>query len=153
LELPYVVSDNRSGSYQATRHLLEQGHKKIACINGAPGMSVSQDRLDGYMQAIRESPLRISRKLITGDSYTKENGYRSIRQLLRHDQDGTRFAAAWVHGVPRTAEFGCPLHFTASTAEIIAVRHRTPAGGNCPMVVPGRISRLHQHNRTTKDEP
>ncbi len=82
LSLPYVASDNRAGSYLATCHLLKEGHKKIACLNGAPGMSVSQDRLDGYLQAIREYLHRISNKLITGDCYTKENGYRSIRQLL-----------------------------------------------------------------------
>lgn len=37
--LPYVCTDNYRGGVEATRILLQRGHRRIACIQGVPHSS------------------------------------------------------------------------------------------------------------------
>lgn len=53
--LPYVCTDNFRGGYEATKHLIEHGHKRIACIQGVPLFDAKQRTRKG----IQRSPQRI----------------------------------------------------------------------------------------------
>lgn len=57
VNLPLVVADNYSGAYQATRHLLQLGHRRIACIQGPSNQACSHDRYRAYCDALREAGL------------------------------------------------------------------------------------------------
>jgi len=50
-----VISDNIGGAYNATRHLLGQGCRKIAHITSSPHISITQERKEGYEKALQES--------------------------------------------------------------------------------------------------
>lgn len=50
-----VVTDNTGGAYQATRHLIERGYKRIATITSSPFLSITQERLEGYKKALTEA--------------------------------------------------------------------------------------------------
>ncbi|WDF68184.1 LacI family DNA-binding transcriptional regulator [Sphingobacterium oryzagri] len=50
----YVVSDNKHGSYEATKHLLEGQNKRIGLISLYSNQTQMRDRLDGYMEAMDE---------------------------------------------------------------------------------------------------
>jgi len=52
--LPWVGADNRVGAYEATRHLLQLGHRRIAHIQGPMKWKVSHDRYEGYCDALQE---------------------------------------------------------------------------------------------------
>ena len=55
---PYdrVGIDNRSGAYDATRYLLEQGHRKIGFVGGGKGTHPSiGERREGYQGALEEA--------------------------------------------------------------------------------------------------
>jgi len=57
---PYdaVVTDNFAGAYQATTHLIEQGHRHIAIVGSQPQTFPSiMERRAGYCQALREHDL------------------------------------------------------------------------------------------------
>lgn len=52
-----VVPDNRLGARRATAHLVSLGHRRIAFLGGMPGMSVYDDRLGGFRDALGERGL------------------------------------------------------------------------------------------------
>src|SRR5690606_25074909 len=49
-----VVANNYKGSYDATRHLLENGSKCIAQITSPKHLSITRERMDGYKDALHE---------------------------------------------------------------------------------------------------
>lgn len=59
-----VVSDNFSGAYDATRHLIEQGCKRIAHITSSNFVSITSERLAGYKKALEESGMKVDEKYI-----------------------------------------------------------------------------------------
>ena len=52
-----VGVDNVSGARQAVRHLLEQGHRRIAHLSGPAQLEQSRDRLLGAREAVAEAGL------------------------------------------------------------------------------------------------
>jgi LacI family transcriptional regulator len=54
-DFPVVDVDNRRGGYDATRHLLECGHTRIATIVGPRAWPSAAARLEGYRLALREA--------------------------------------------------------------------------------------------------
>jgi LacI family transcriptional regulator, galactose operon repressor len=52
LECPTVLVDNRSAALEATEHLLELGHQRIAFVEGPPGLHTSRQRLAGFEAAV-----------------------------------------------------------------------------------------------------
>ena len=54
-EHPYFDIDNEDAAYQATRHLLQQGHRRIALIDPPPRFLFTRQRLRGYQRALQEA--------------------------------------------------------------------------------------------------
>ena len=52
-----VVADDFSGARDATRHLLEFGHRRIACLT-TMGSTLTRQRLAGYRAALREAKVK-----------------------------------------------------------------------------------------------
>jgi LacI family transcriptional regulator len=52
LDCPSVVVDNRAAARDATRHLLDLGHRRIAFVEGPAGLHTSVHRRDGFDAAI-----------------------------------------------------------------------------------------------------
>lgn len=52
-EVHSVDNDNVQASEQLTRHLMEQGYRRIAFLGAKTGITVSDDRIVGYQRAIR----------------------------------------------------------------------------------------------------
>jgi LacI family transcriptional regulator len=50
-----VISDNFKGGYDATRHLLDAGYKRIAHITSPPNISITKERFAGYSKALEEA--------------------------------------------------------------------------------------------------
>lgn len=77
-----VLLDNISGAYQATKHLIELGHRKIAYISG-PNISYDNiKRLEGYKQALYENDLAFDQSLVVQGRFTEEGGYGAAKMLL-----------------------------------------------------------------------
>lgn len=63
----WVASDQRGGTFEATRHLLSHGHRRIALFPGAESLLVSARRVEGYRQALTEAALDFDPSLVYYD--------------------------------------------------------------------------------------
>jgi len=58
VDTSFVVTDNLSGTYNATEYLIEQGYKNIAFITFESQQTQMQARMDGYKKALKEHHLK-----------------------------------------------------------------------------------------------
>ncbi len=90
--LSYVTTNNYKGGYDGTRLLIQAGHRRICCIEGARSSMPNRERVEGYMKAMEEADLR-DRILITGNDFSVVNGYLSTRLLLAAPEPPTAIFA------------------------------------------------------------
>jgi LacI family transcriptional regulator len=58
IDTNYVVVDNEAGTYLATKHLMEQGYKKIGFVTINSMQTQMMGRLHGYQKALKEKRLK-----------------------------------------------------------------------------------------------
>lgn len=58
IETDAVVVENRAGTEEAIRHLLEHGHRRIACVGYDQDVYTIQERVKGYQEVMRSSGLK-----------------------------------------------------------------------------------------------
>ena len=78
-----VVVENYKGSYQAVKHLIDNGHRRIAIIQGLQNTSTSNARLEGYYECFNDHSIPIDERLVVGNDFRKENGYIETKLLLK----------------------------------------------------------------------
>lgn len=71
---PWIGADNITGAYQAVRHLLRLGHRRIAHIQGPAEYLVSQDRYNGYRQALLEAGITPDPELVLRGDFLPLSG-------------------------------------------------------------------------------
>ncbi|MEU6090039.1 LacI family DNA-binding transcriptional regulator [Streptomyces sp. NPDC047085] len=84
-EVDAVRVDNHHGGEVATRHLLEAGYHRIACITGPEGASTSEERLAGYRTALRSAPgsgVTVDDAYVRHADFRVEGGKAAMRELL-----------------------------------------------------------------------
>lgn len=86
--------DNVEGGYLATRHLIENGHQRIAFIGGLTDHPDANDRLAGYRKAIVESGLAFDSDLVRSGDFSAASGYEAIESLIREKQTFSAVFAA-----------------------------------------------------------
>ena len=89
-----VGIDNDDAAYNATRYLIENGHKKIAVMIGEQNdLGISWSRLSGFKRAIEENNLEFDTdKILVGD-YNSETAYEVMRAFLKEHGDITAIFA------------------------------------------------------------
>ena len=70
------------GGYLATKHLIELGHKLIACVTGPKNLEDSNKRLEGYKIALREANILYDEGIIIEGNYHMESGISAIDRLI-----------------------------------------------------------------------
>lgn len=55
---PTVSSNNKEGAYLGTTHLIEQGCQHIACLRGPKGVGPADDRLAGFLEAVKGKTIK-----------------------------------------------------------------------------------------------
>ncbi len=85
-----VLLDNKMGGYIATRHLIEQGHKKIGCITGPiqADSSTANQRFMGYKQALAKFHIEENEKFVAYGEYNIEAGVKHAGKLLAEGVTG-----------------------------------------------------------------
>jgi LacI family transcriptional regulator len=84
-----VVIDNYGGSLEAVNLLIENGHTRIAIIQGLPDTLTSRARLQGYIDALNAEGIPLEESLIVGKDFRKENGYIETKFLLKSEKPPT----------------------------------------------------------------
>jgi LacI family transcriptional regulator len=88
-----VETEDVAASYTATRHLLELGHQRIAFFTGPAAAPSSQERLEGYRQALREASIEFDDSLIFHAGSTIEEGEKAALQMLQEAPKATAIQA------------------------------------------------------------
>ncbi|MDR2566087.1 MAG: LacI family transcriptional regulator [Bifidobacteriaceae bacterium] len=83
VDAPYVDADNDNGGYVATKHLLDQGRRRVACLAGSSTRLAALDRRAGYLRAHREAGLRPGPYLELG--FQAAAAGHAAAELLRSD--------------------------------------------------------------------
>ncbi len=78
-EIPAVVIDQSYGVQLATRHLLQLGHQRIACITGPPDWPAAKERYRAWAKTIQKAGLEPGPQ-VEGD-WSTQSGYRALRAL------------------------------------------------------------------------
>ncbi|RLL40578.1 LacI family transcriptional regulator [Oceanobacillus piezotolerans] len=82
-EISYVTIDNELAAYQAVKHLIKLGNKKIALINTDEKFLYARERRRGYEKALKEFDLPINSKWIRETERVHfEGGQQAMRSLL-----------------------------------------------------------------------
>lgn len=79
-ELSNVSINNEQATYQATKHLIELGHRNLGYFGGMPTSQTRRKRLTGFMNAIREANLNEPMIFDTPESRTI--GFHSISDIV-----------------------------------------------------------------------
>jgi LacI family transcriptional regulator len=78
-----VIVDDYIGAKEAVNHLIDQGCKRIAHLQAAPNLLISEDRLRGYKDALREANLPYQDNYILQcPSGTLDEAEKATRKLL-----------------------------------------------------------------------
>lgn len=84
---------DRQGGREATRYLLQLGHRRIGHITTLKSERFSQERLAGYLDALSEAQIVVDAGLIQEGQNTVESGYDAALTLLDGPQPPTAFFA------------------------------------------------------------
>lgn len=83
--------NNRTGFLEATRHLLDLGHERIALINGLEHMDFAHRRRRGFEDALAEAGVSVPDTFFHSDEMTEGNGFQAATRLLSADTPPTAF--------------------------------------------------------------
>jgi LacI family transcriptional regulator len=74
--------ENDDGGYQATRHLLDRGHRRIAHITGLPWHADAVARREGYERALAEAGIAVDGRLVVEGDFEEPSGLAGTERLL-----------------------------------------------------------------------
>ncbi|MER6061226.1 LacI family DNA-binding transcriptional regulator [Streptomyces sp. NPDC001792] len=92
-DVPSVGSANWAGGLAATRHLTDQGHRRVAIITGPEDLMCSLARLDGYRSAMAMAGLEADPRLIRFGDFHVQGGFEHALDLLQHQDRPTAIFA------------------------------------------------------------
>ncbi len=102
----YVVCNDELGGYQATKALLDAGHRDILMLHGATYISSARERLKGYRRAYAQAGIPVNEKLIW-EVPVMANGCEAILKHL--DEEGTNYTAIFAFSDMLAWEAWCCL--------------------------------------------
>jgi LacI family transcriptional regulator len=107
-EIPCVVVDaevegenvcslsinNAEAAYKSVELLIQNGHRKIAMVNGSSSAEVSKERYKGYVKAIEENGLELDLSYIKSCDFEEKIAYEKTIELLNTHPEITAFFCA-----------------------------------------------------------
>ncbi len=81
----WVDNDNFQAMYQVVNYLIEKGHRKIGFVGGPETFRVTQDRYNGYLQALNSRGFVPDEELIfMGDDFSEGSGIKGAEKILKN---------------------------------------------------------------------
>jgi LacI family transcriptional regulator len=80
---PAVMVNNVEGAFEATRHLIELGHRRIAIITGPLGISTAAERVEGFRNAMGTAGLPVPEGYLRPGEFRLEGGYLSALVMMQ----------------------------------------------------------------------
>ena len=85
-----ICCDHKGASYNATKRLVERGHRDIAFLTGSMDSPTALERLSGYKEALSAFDIALRDDLIVRGKWTPASGFGGIEALLNK---GVTFSA------------------------------------------------------------
>lgn len=85
-----ICCDHKGASFNATKRLVERGHRDIAFLTGSMDSPTALERLSGYKEALSEADIALRDDLIVQGKWTPASGFGGIEALLNK---GVTFSA------------------------------------------------------------
>lgn len=85
-----ICCDHKGASYNATKRLVERGHRDIAFLTGSMDSPTALERLSGYKEALSAFDIALRDDLIVQGKWTPASGFGGIEALLNK---GVTFSA------------------------------------------------------------
>jgi LacI family transcriptional regulator len=82
LEHRCVRVENAEGGYNATRHLIDLGHRRIVHITGLSWHADAVARRQGYERAVAEAGLPLDPSLVVEGDWEEQSGLTAVERLL-----------------------------------------------------------------------
>jgi LacI family transcriptional regulator len=89
-----VGATNYRGGYDATKYLLELGHRRIGFITGTLDLGCSRERQSGYEVALYEYGLDIDPQLVQEGDFSQPTGFAAAQALLGLPEQPTAIFAS-----------------------------------------------------------
>ncbi|MDR6785312.1 LacI family repressor for deo operon, udp, cdd, tsx, nupC, and nupG [Pedobacter africanus] len=77
-----VVNNNEQASMEAVSHMIKEGYKRIALLEGPQNLNIFRQRKSGYLAALKKHGIAVIPELIIENAWTKELGAAATRKLL-----------------------------------------------------------------------
>ncbi len=81
-DVSYIAPDNRTGAYELTMHLIEQGHRRIGFTTRPQLGTVSDDRFAGYRDALTVAGIAFEPELVIETAIGPRSGKGALERLL-----------------------------------------------------------------------
>jgi LacI family transcriptional regulator len=94
LESHCMCVDNYQAAYDATRYLIEAGHRYIAHVAGVQTHGDAVERRNGYVQALQDAGIAVNPKLIVEGDFRSHAGVMAVEMLLSRGQTFSAIFAA-----------------------------------------------------------
>jgi LacI family transcriptional regulator len=82
LQADVVLIDNAGGARAAVTHLIEHGHRRIACLVDLPGIFTARERRRGYDEALHEHDVPVDESLIRVGQHDVAGAESAMAELL-----------------------------------------------------------------------
>ncbi len=82
VEVDVVRGASTEGARQLVEHLIGLEHRRIAILSGPASISVSNERVAGYHQALAAAALPIDERIICFGHFTVDSGYEMAQTVL-----------------------------------------------------------------------
>lgn len=87
--IPSVNIDYELAAYEATKHLIDKGHKQPGLVASKKLTSVNALKYNGYLRAVTEAGIEINEDFIIQEEYTYNAGLKAVDRFLEMDEKPT----------------------------------------------------------------
>ncbi|MEI0747542.1 LacI family DNA-binding transcriptional regulator [Brachyspira pulli] len=110
----YVGSDNEIGAYNATKYLIDLGHKNILYMAGPKDISTETERFNGFMKALHDNNMDFDyNQYYKIANFNFDESYEQMKDIIKSKLDYTAIFSAcdvMCFGIKKaTEEFGISI--------------------------------------------
>lgn len=77
-----ILSGDKKGAYKAVDYLIKNGHRNIAIIEGDKRFKSTQERKEGFLNALIDNNILVKSEYMVEGEYDMESGYKAMKKLL-----------------------------------------------------------------------
>ncbi len=82
IDVPFVSSNNLAGARAVARHVIDQGHRRIAIVGGPPRLWTSEQRLAGFRESLAAAAIDTDAAPYVAGDYSERSGYLAAERFL-----------------------------------------------------------------------